>query len=98
MKKFLLTRRNSRPESKDNWPSGSQIRLGQDEDVLYTFISPQNERLGVRLNGADGNIEVGGWDEKGGWTKLVPMVPCPMPTCQYLDNHASIFPLDQHQP
>lgn len=94
MKLFNLTRR-SRQQNSESGLSGSQIRLGNDEELIFEFTDQFGNSLGVKLKGESGKLELGGWDSTGGWVSLVPMTPCTHAGCQYPDNHTSPFPLNQ---
>jgi hypothetical protein len=92
----MLSQTTGRPASSYSWPGVSQIRIGQDEKVVYTFVDENNNRLGILLDGATGNFELGGWDSQGNWVSLIPMLPCTTPGCKYPDNHCSPFTLNQY--
>lgn len=96
MKKFRLSQTKARPAGSYDWPGVSQIRLSEDEKVICSFTDEDGNRLGVLLNGATGNFELGGWDSQGNWVTLIPMIPCTTPGCKYPDNHCSPFNLDQY--
>lgn len=96
MKKFMLAMSKARPASSYDWPGVSQLRLSEDEEIIYTFVDENSNRLGLKLSGATGNFELGGWDEQGNWVTLIPMLPCTTPGCKYPDNHCSPFALDKY--
>lgn len=67
------------------------------ERMLYEFIAPDGDRLGVSLN-PDGTLTVGGWDEAGEWVDLEVKRLCQVPECRVPGNrHVMDFPLNQYQ-
>ena len=98
MKRFYLTRQSSRPPVREGWPSGSQIRLSDDETLTFEFQDQNGNEIGVKLDGETGELQLGGWNSDGDWVELIAMHPCSTPGCNYPDNHASPFRLDQRSP